>query len=121
ADDILGADQSLARTAAAESAVLLRNQKHTLPLPSSDHVVVTGPAADSVADTLGGWSVGWQGVPSGSAETAVTVLKGMQNAGGSNVVYAADQQSAVQDLQNADAAVVVLGRGPGAEGPNDQR
>lgn len=120
ANQVLNADHGLARKAAAESTVLVRNQNNTLPLSPSSKVVVTGPAADSIPDTLGGWSVGWQGVPAGSAETAVTVLKGMQNAGGSNVTYAPDQQTAVQDLQSADAAVVVLGRNPGAEGPNDQ-
>jgi beta-glucosidase len=121
ADQILGADTALARTAAAESSVLLRNQGSALPLAPSAKVVVTGPAADSIADTLGGWSVGWQGVPTGSAETAVTVLKGLQDAGGANVSYAASQADAVSQTQSADAAVVVLGRGPGSEGPNDQR
>jgi beta-glucosidase len=121
ANDILGADKPLARTAAAESSVLLRNEHGVLPFAASDKLVVTGPAADSVADTLGGWSVGWQGVPDGSAETAVTVLKGLQNAGGSNITYAQSQSDAVTALGSADAAVVVLGRGPGAEGPNDQR
>lgn len=121
ADAILGADKPLARTAAAESSVLLRNEHGVLPFATSDKIVVTGPAADSVADTLGGWSVGWQGVPDGSVETAVTVLKGLQNAGGSNVTYAPTQSGAVTALGSADAAVVVLGRGPGAEGPNDQR
>jgi beta-glucosidase len=90
-------------------------------LRTSDKIVVTGPAANSVADTLGGWSVGWQGVPDGSSETAVTVLKGLQNAAGSNVTYAPDQNTAINDMNSADAAVVVLGRAPGAEGPNDQR
>jgi beta-glucosidase len=121
ANAILGADLSLARTAAAESGVLLRNQNNVLPLKASEKIVVTGPTADSVADTLGGWSVGWQGVPAGSAETAVTVKQGLINAAGSNVTYAATQSQAVTDMANADAAVVVLGRGPGAEGPNDQR
>jgi beta-glucosidase len=45
----------------------------------------------------------------------------MQAAGGSNVSYAATQAAAVSQTKSADAAVVVLGRGPGAEGPNDQR
>jgi beta-glucosidase len=43
------------------------------------------------------------------------------NAAGSNVTYAATQSDAVSDMANADAAVLVLGRGPGAEGPNDQQ
>ena len=120
ANAILGADLPLARQAAAESGVLLRNAGSVLPLSTSQKVVVTGPAADSVADTLGGWSVGWQGVPAGSAETAVTVRQGLQNAAGGNVTYAATQSQAVSDMSGADAAVVVLGRGPGAEGPNDQ-
>jgi beta-glucosidase len=121
ANSILGADLPLARTAAAESSVLLRNQNNVLPFSPSSKLVVTGPTADSIPDTLGGWSVGWQGVPAGSAETAVTVLKGLQDAGGSNVTYAPTQADAVTKLGSADAAVVVLGRKPGAEGPNDQR
>ncbi|HEY3718436.1 MAG TPA: glycoside hydrolase family 3 N-terminal domain-containing protein [Jatrophihabitantaceae bacterium] len=118
---VLGADLPLARKAAAESSVLLRNQNNVLPFSPSSKLVVTGPSADSVPSILGGWSVGWQGVPAGSAEDAVTVREGLQEAGGSNVTYAPDQASAVSALGSADAAVVVLGRGPGAEGPNDQR
>ena len=67
--------------------MLVRNANNALPLSTSDKIVVTGPAADSIPDTLGGWSVGWQGVPDGSPERAVTVLKGLQSAGGSNVTF----------------------------------
>lgn len=121
ADRILGANTALARRAAAESSVLLRNEHSALPLATSAKVVVTGPVADSVAATLGGWSIGWQGVPDGSPEDAVTIREGLQDAGGSNVTYAPTQAGAVDAMASADAAVVVLGRGPGAEGPNDAR
>src|SRR5436305_2462665 len=52
----------LARQAADESMTLLRNENGSLPLSPSAKVVVTGPNADSIPDTLGGWSVSWQGV-----------------------------------------------------------
>ena len=52
----------LARQAADESMTLLRNENGALPLSTSSHVTVVGPNADSIPDTLGGWSVSWQGV-----------------------------------------------------------
>lgn len=121
ANQTLGADKGLARKAAAESTVLLRNSGNALPLNSGEHVTVTGPSADSVADTLGGWSIGWQGVPDGSKEKAVTVLQGLKNAGGDNVTYAKTKQDAVKAASDTDAYVVAVGNGPGAEGPNDKR
>ena len=98
--------------------MLLRNQNDALPLSSSAKVVVTGPAADSVADTLGGWSVGWQGVPDGSAETAVTVWQGLHAAGGANVHVRGHPGRRRRGAgEVADAVVVVLGRGPGRRAP----
>lgn len=70
---VLNADLPLARKAADESMVLLRKENNALPLARDAHVVVTGPSADPVANQLGGWSIGWQGVPAGSPEKAVTM------------------------------------------------
>jgi beta-glucosidase len=121
ANQTVGANAPLARQAAAESSVLLQNSGNVLPLAKSAHITVTGPSADSIADTLGGWSIGWQGLPAGSPETAVTVLDGLQAQGGSNVTYASTQAQAVADASTTDDYVVVVGSPPGAEGPNDQR
>lgn len=121
ANKTVGANAPLARQAAAESSVLLQNSGDVLPLAKSAHITVTGPSADSVANTLGGWSIGWQGLPAGSPETAVTVLDGLQAQGGSNVTYASTQAQAVAAASTTDDYVVVVGSPPGAEGPNDQR
>ncbi|HEX5118348.1 MAG TPA: glycoside hydrolase family 3 N-terminal domain-containing protein [Pseudonocardiaceae bacterium] len=120
ANQTVGMDAGLARQAAAESTVVLQNSNSVLPLSTSAHITVTGPNADSIPATLGGWSIGWQGVPAGSPEQAVTILKGLQ-AGGSNVRFAASQADAVADAATTDDYVVVVGNGPGAEGPNDKR
>jgi beta-glucosidase len=52
------AHHEAARTAAARSAVLLRNQNNLLPLNKTAYkkIAVIGPLADSRQDTLGSWS-----------------------------------------------------------------
>ncbi|HEX4225548.1 MAG TPA: glycoside hydrolase family 3 N-terminal domain-containing protein [Pseudonocardiaceae bacterium] len=121
ADQTEGMDTPLDRQAAAESSVLLQNTNNVLPLSTSAHITVTGPSADSVSNTLGGWTIGWQGLPSGSPETAVTVLAGLKAQGGANVNLAATQADAVAAAGSTDDYVVVVGDPAGAEGPNDKR
>jgi beta-glucosidase len=120
ADTEISANEALARQASDESMTLLRNENGTLPLSPSSKVVVTGPNADSVPDTLGGWSVSWQGVfddnkqaccggPSGQVPpNAVTAWAGI-HAADANAVLAADQSAAVSDAAGADAIVDVVG------------
>jgi beta-glucosidase len=130
ANAAISGHQELARQAADESMTLLRNDGGALPLAAGSHVTVTGPNADPVANTLGGWSVSWQGVfddnkqaccagPPDQIPPAVTVWKGIQQAD-SNAVLAPDQASAVGQAGSTDAYVAVVGETmPYAEGLGD--
>jgi beta-glucosidase len=75
---------------------------------------------------MGGWTVGWQGVPPGALPQerppAVTVLKGIDEAVSrqTRVVYVpSDAAQAVRAARQADVAVVVIGEGPYAEAYGD--
>lgn len=65
-------NRAFARKAAAESIVLLKNDKNILPLRKNSKITVIGPLADSRINMLGTWSV------SGNYQDAVTVLEGIQ-------------------------------------------
>lgn len=78
------AHREVARTAAARSAVLLRNEGDLLPLGSPGSIAVIGPLADSPRDTVGPWVFDYD-----STET-ITVLQGIRNrvGAGTGVRYA---------------------------------
>jgi beta-glucosidase len=119
---VLGADAGLARQAADESQVLLRNDGNVLPISSSaKKIVVAGSYADDINDQAGGWTVGWQGVPDGVTLPGTTVLQGIKKAApsGTQVVQAKTADDAVAQAQDADLTVVVVGEKAAAEGAAD--
>jgi beta-glucosidase len=132
ADAAVTVNKPLARKAADESITLLRNQGGVLPLSkNASKLVVTGPNADSMTNQLGGWSVSWQGAfganqaccagPPDQIPPGTTVLEGIQQAvsPSTQVVYTQDKSQAVAETASADAAIVVVGETPYAEGLGD--
>ena len=122
------AGRNVTLKAAQESITLLRNQGSVLPLSKSAKIVVTGPNADNMPWQVGGWSVSWQGPftsghvccegPPGQIPPGTTVRAGLQKAD-PNVVFAADQATAVADAASANAVVVAVGEKAYAEGLGD--
>ncbi|MFJ9538675.1 glycoside hydrolase family 3 protein [Streptomyces sp. NPDC101225] len=108
------AHRAVARRAAAESQVLLKNAGGVLPLRKSQKVYVAGSNADDIGNQSGGWTVTWQG-SSGNIVPGTTILQGMRNAGG-HVTWSKDASAPTGGY---DVGVVVVGETPYAEGVGD--
>jgi beta-glucosidase len=77
---LVDANRPAARRIAEQTAVLLRNEDHTLPLQRSLHsIALIGPLADSKVDIGGSWSL------ASHPEDAVTVLEGLRQKVGSSI------------------------------------
>ncbi|GGN38567.1 beta-glucosidase [Actinoplanes campanulatus] len=116
--DVVGSSQhrTLARTAVAESQVLLKNAGNLLPLRKNAKVYVAGRNADNIGNQAGGWTLDWQG-RSGDTIPGTTILEGIrQVAPNAKVTYSADASAPISD---ADVGVVVVGETPYAEGYGD--
>jgi beta-glucosidase len=78
------ANTKAARSIAAESFVLLKNNNNTLPLKKSGTIALIGPLADTKENMPGTWSVATD------LSKAITVREGLENAVGNNakILYA---------------------------------
>jgi beta-glucosidase len=121
--------KTVARQAAREAIVLLKNEASALPLAKTRRVLVTGPAADSRSALLGGWSYTWQGsdttwIPK-SIPTLVDALRArvpqLRYVRGSDFTAPADIAAAVQAARESDVAIVTLGETGYAEWVGDIR
>lgn len=107
------AHRELARQAAQESIVLLKNDDDLLPLRDQKTIAVIGPLADSPRDLLGCW------IAAGNQTDAQSILQGISGTTDRTILYqkgceieeASPQllTDAVNAAQEADAVILVLG------------
>ncbi|MDE2248985.1 MAG: glycoside hydrolase family 3 C-terminal domain-containing protein [Xanthomonadaceae bacterium] len=119
-DAALLQSRALARRAVRESLVLLKNDRHALPLHPGMKILVVGKSADSLSNQTGGWSLTWQGSGNDNADfpNGESILAGLREAdGAANVTYSETAQGI--DLQPFDAIVAVIGETPYAETMGD--
>jgi beta-glucosidase len=99
--------------------VLLKNEKHLLPLSKKiKHIVVVGAAADDLGMQCGGWTIDWQGGHGNVTHGGTTILTAIRQtvSSGAQVTFSPD----ASDLKDADAIIAVVGEPPYAEMKGDR-
>ena len=119
--DSIGSDKhlELARKAAAQSQVLLKNEGDVLPLAGDANVYVAGRSADNIGMQAGGWTIQWQGVVGEESEeiAGTTILEGMREVAPDADITFSENASA--PMTGSDVGVVVVGETPYSEGFGD--
>ncbi|MFC4452935.1 glycoside hydrolase family 3 protein [Deinococcus sonorensis] len=109
--------RALAREAVQKSLVLLKNDGNVLPLKPGARLLVAGSSANDVGRQAGGWTLSWQG-QGGPVPGGTSILAGLQQVGGRTLTYV--PVPAPGEARGYDAAVVVVGEPPYAEGKGDR-
>lgn len=122
--------RAVAREAVRKSLVLLKNEGGVLPLDRGARILVTGPAAHDRGRQCGGFTIEWQGVTGNEAIAGGTsIWEGIRAVAPGAVLWggeaSCDENGAFRTAEDAgrtfDAAVVVVGERPYAEGMGDIR
>jgi beta-glucosidase len=109
----------VARECVRKSLVLLKNEKHALPLSKKiKRLAVVGAAADDLGMQCGGWTIDWQGGRGNVTHGGTTVLAAIRQTVSpeTKITFSAD----ASDLKDADAIVAVVGESPYAEMKGDR-
>ena len=110
------AHRAVARKAAQQSQVLLKNDRATLPIKSKAGIYVAGSNADNIGNQAGGWTLTWQG-GSTNKIPGTTILDGIRSAAGKAPVTFSEKATA--PVKPGSVGVVVVGETPYAEGFGD--
>jgi len=111
------AHRAVARQAVRESLVLLVNRNRALPLSEkAAQILVAGKGADDIGLQCGGWTIRWQG-SAGPITEGTTILQAIRNAAPKAQV---SYSRAGDVTKGTQAAVVVIGELPYAEGIGDR-
>ncbi len=111
--------RAVARECVRESLVLLKNDKHILPLAKTiKHLAVVGAAADDLGMQCGGWTIDWQGGRGNITHGGTTLLAALCQTVSpeTKITFSPD----ASDLKNADAIIAVVGEHPYAEMKGDR-
>ena len=112
--------RTVARECVRKSLVLLKNEKHILPLSKNiKRLAVVGVAANDLGMQCGGWTVDWQGGRGNVTRGGTTILAAIRQAVSpqTEIMFSAD----ASNLKNVEAIIAVVGELPYAEGKGDRQ
>ena len=111
--------REIARQAVRESLVLLKNERHALPLSKTARINVVGAKADDIGAQCGGWTVSWQG-KRGATTAGTTILQAIRGAARDPSAVTFSGDAVGPQAARADVNLVVVGEEPYAEGRGDR-
>jgi beta-glucosidase len=95
--------------------VLLKNNRHVLPIHGNKDIYVAGSNADSMGNQAGGWTITWQG-NSNNQIPGTTILDGIKAHAKGDVTYSKDASA---PISKKATGIVVVGETPYSEGFGD--